>query len=110
MKDDLLPVRHIIDAIAKISKYTEGKNFEDFIQDSQLYDAVLMELIIIGEQSARASDKIKTKYPEVPWHKITGMRNAISHDYFSIKPKIAWDTVTKELPKLKKQLTQIIDD
>ena len=108
MKDDLLPLQHIIDAIDKISQYTKDKTFSDFNQDSQLYDAVLMELILIGEQAAKLSSEFKTQYTDIPWHKIIGMRNVISHDYFSIKPKIAWDTAVEELPLLKNQISQIL--
>lgn len=68
-----------------------------------------MEYIVIGEQAAALTDEFKEKYPEMPWHKMIGMRNEISHAYYKINPKIVWDTYTEELPSLKKYVQDILD-
>jgi len=33
MKEDTVYLRHILDAIARIEKYTEGVDYEDFMDD-----------------------------------------------------------------------------
>ncbi len=110
MKDELLPLRHILDAINRVAQYTNDKTHDDFINDNKLYDAVLMQLIVIGEQASRISDDFKDAHYDIPWHKVIGMRNLISHNYASIKSKIAWDTAIEDLPKLKLQIEQLLGE
>lgn len=108
MKDDLLSLRHILDAAEKAQRYASGKTSEEFAHDEQLYDSILMNLVVIGEEANRVSDQTKLKCPEIPWHEMIGMRNLISHNYFSIKPQIIWETVEYSIPKLKQALEKIL--
>lgn len=75
MKDNLLPLRHILEAVNKIQQYATGKTFEQFLADPKLYDSILMNLIVIGEEANRVTLALKEKYPEIPWHEMVGMRN-----------------------------------
>ena len=69
MKDDLLYVDHIRDAIEHIFEYTKpGK--DHFFGDAQCQDAVMMNFGIIGEATKRMSSERKDRYPEMPWKKI----------------------------------------
>jgi len=108
MKDSQLPLRHMLDAISSIERYLEGKEFEDLTNDRQLWDSVLMNLVIIGEEANYVSDAVKEDNPDIPWRKMVGTRNLISHDYFSVKPEIVWNTVKKELSKLKALLLELL--
>ncbi len=108
MKDDLLPLRHILDAAEKVQRYASGKTSKELANDQQLYDSILMNLVVIGEEANRVSNQTKLKYPEVPWYEMIGMRNLISHDYFSVNPQIIWDTVQNSIPKLKQTLEKIL--
>ena len=108
MKDNLLPLRHIIDAIDKIKRYAAGKTIDDLKDNDQLRDSVLMNLVVIGEEAARISGDFKTHHPDIPWHEMTGMRNIISHDYFSIKPEIVWQTIQQDLPHLREQIERLL--
>ena len=60
-----------------------------------------MRLQIIGENAAKLSDKLQDKYPEIPWNRIIGLRNIISHAYDDLIVDQLWLTLTNELPKLK---------
>ena len=51
---------------------------------------------------------LKLQYPEVPWNDISGMRNKLVHDYFGVDIGMVWFTVTNDLPKLQKQISEII--
>ena len=62
---------------------------------------------IIGEAARGVSDKVRAAHPEVPWRVITGMRNRVSHGYFNIDLDVAWNTVTRDLPKLQESVTRI---
>lgn len=108
MKDNNIYLSHILDAVEAIETHLAGLSYDGFKDSRLLYDAVLMEFIVIGEQAAALTDEFKEKHPEMPWHKMIGMRNEISHAYYKIKPKIVWDSCKEELPSLKTYLQGIL--
>jgi uncharacterized protein with HEPN domain len=60
--------------------------------------------LIIGEAAARVPEDFREKHPDIPWHKMTGMRNRLVHDYAQVKVSVLWDTIQHDLPALEKQL------
>jgi uncharacterized protein with HEPN domain len=44
----------------------------------------------------------------IPWKKVAGMRDVVIHDYLSVDWNIVWDTVSKDLPRLRKQIEEMI--
>jgi sigma54-dependent transcription regulator len=53
------------------------------------------------------NDKVRDAHPEVPWRVITDMRNRVTHGYFDIDLDVVWNTVTRDLPKLKESVARI---
>ena len=70
-------------------------------------DAVIRNLIIIGEASAHIPDEISLSHPEVPWNDMRAMRNFVVHEYFGVSDKILWDTVHTDLPSVIPVLREI---
>lgn len=64
---------------------------------------------IIGEAVAHISDQTKSQYQYIEWSKIKGMRNLIAHQYFGIKLEVIWDTAILEIPKLEKDINDVIE-
>lgn len=108
MKDNTFYLRHILDAIETIEMHLAGLSYDGFKNSRLLYDATLMEFIVMGEQAVALTDEFKEKHPNVPWHKMVGMRNEISHAYYRIKPRVVWNTYKEELPQLKKYVQEIL--
>lgn len=97
----------ILESIERIEEYTQGKNETDFKKDTKLQDAVLRRLEIIGEAVKHIPDDVKGKHAEVEWKMIAGARDIFIHEYFGVKLERIWDTVVKDLPKLKKQIEDL---
>ena len=96
---------------AKLSlSFVDNMDYESFENDIKTVFAVIRALEVIGESSNRVSDSIKSKYPELPWHKMRGLRNRIVHNYDDVDYKIIWNVLKKEIPLLITQVELIIDE
>ncbi len=47
-------------------------------------DAILYNLVIIGEAVKLLSDETKARRADIPWRQIAGLRDLIAHQYFRI--------------------------
>lgn len=107
-KDDTVYLRHILDAIALIEEYVLGLSENEFLTHSMAKDAVAREMEIIGEAANNISDEFQAKHPEMPWKKMTGIRNKIIHEYFNVNFSVVWDTVHDDIPLLKKAIKKLL--
>lgn len=104
---DSILVKHILKAIQCIEDFIADKEFADFSQDPILMSAVFHQFMIIGEASAKISDAFQENNPDIPFHKIVGMRNTIVHGYSLIDETIVWKAYKNNLPELKEALLKI---
>jgi len=107
MRDDKVRLNDILEALEHIEKYAV-KGQTAFEADKLIQVWFLRHLRIIGEASRSLSSSLKDSHPEIPWAKIIGMRHILVHDYFGIDLPLVWNVVERELPDLKKRLTNII--
>jgi uncharacterized protein with HEPN domain len=96
-----LYLNDILTSIHKIKDYTAGLDKETFITTTLIFDAVTLNLQIIGEASKNIPENIREQYPKIPWRNIIGLRNIIAHTYFYLDEDILWDTVKNELNPLE---------
>jgi len=99
----------ILKSMLRIKEYIEGKEFNDFKKSYMIVDAVVRNFEIIGEASKNIPVTIRKKYPEIPWKKMYGLRNLISHEYFGIDYETLWEIASVNLPQNIKDLQCIID-
>ena len=56
----------ILDAVGKIQVYTEAiRSAREFHAATLVFDACLMNFIVIGEMADRISGELKAKYPDL---------------------------------------------
>ncbi len=109
MNRDLVLLRHILDAIGKIETYISvGK--ERFFAESHWQDAVIRQLEIVGEATKGLSDAIRLEYQDVPWRRISGMRDILVHEYFRVDVLAVWEAAQKDVPFLATRVREIIGD
>jgi uncharacterized protein with HEPN domain len=109
MKDDLVYIRHIMDAIVKIERYVSAGR-DQYLAESMRHDAVMRELEIVGEATKQLSTGFRESHSHVPWRDIAGLRDVICHDYMGIELDVVWEITQKNLPTLKQQIQSILDD
>ena len=107
MKDDNIYLEHISQSIAKIENYLSGIDYDSYLDDTLLQDAVVRQLEIIGEATKRISKGLKEKNQHVPWSDMAGMRDILIHDYIDVDLDIVWKTASESIIELKKLLNSI---
>lgn len=98
----------IRDAIEKIEKYSNNIKFVEFAKCGRDFDAIMMQIIVIGEAVNRLSEELKERRHTFSWHQVVGLRNQTAHGYLDIKPEIVWQTIKEDLPLLKNEVQQIL--
>lgn len=105
-------LEHIAEAITRATGYIRPlPDFQAFEQNPQVQDAVVRNIEIIGEavrHISRVAPGFIDQHPELPWAQMRGMRNVVIHQYFAVDLKVLWTTVTDDLPRLKRQIAQLI--
>ena len=101
----------ILQSINEIDSYYDNKPviFEEYVSDIRTKRAIERDLEIIGEAVNRIlkkDKKIKLDNAE----KIIGTRNRIIHGYDKISDDLIWSIVINHLPKLKDEVTGLLDE
>jgi uncharacterized protein with HEPN domain len=102
-------LRHMQEGAHQVADYIADMDRTTFLADRRTQQAVIMNLVIIGE----AATRIMSDYPEfavsnpnIPWRNMRGMRNRIAHGYFDIDMEQVWETTQTSLPDLREKLAQ----
>ncbi len=108
IKDQLVRMHgcceHILD-------FSSGMSFQEFTEDLRTQQAIIMNILLIGEVATKLVQKfpgITTTYPDIPWNNIRGMRNRIAHEYFDLDLSVMWKTIHTAIPNLQLHLQKII--
>jgi uncharacterized protein with HEPN domain len=104
-------VGHILNAIGLVQDYTQGLTPEAFAQDKRTQQAVLLNIMIIGEAAtklAQTDPDLLARHPQVPWSSMRGMRNRVAHGYFDIDLQVVWNTTQAALPELATRLQVVL--
>lgn len=109
-KDDLIRVRHMIDAAHEAIGFAAGRRREDLDRDRMLVLCLVKSVEIMGEAAAKVSDSFRRQHPALPWREMVAMRNRLIHGYFDINLDIVWQTVTVELPPLVTKLDGLLSE
>lgn len=96
-------------SMTRIFEYVEGMDFDKFKQSHITVDAVVRNFEIIGEAAKNLPESIKEKYPKVPWLKMYGLRNLISHEYFGVDYEMIWEIISSDLPSNLSDIKSILE-
>lgn len=108
--DDLTRLHHMQDAAREAIAFMSGKTRDDLANNRMLVLAVVKDLEILGEAAGRISTECRARHSNIPWIAMVGMRNRLTHAYFSIDLEIVWNTIANDLAPLIEQLESVIQE
>jgi uncharacterized protein with HEPN domain len=107
MQEYRLYVNVILEMIDKIESSIQNSDKKEFMENSELQDATLMRLQVIGENIEKIPLEIKKEYKEIKWKKFEKLRNIISHKYASVNYNLIWSFIENNLQELKSGIINI---
>jgi uncharacterized protein with HEPN domain len=107
-RDYILFLEDILNAIEKIERYVNALDYQTFRRNDMVVDAVVRNFEIIGEAVRNVPEEIKKKHPVVEWKEVAGFRNILIHDYFGVDLEAVWDTIAKNIPVLKRHISDVL--
>ncbi len=100
----------ILEAINDIESFIGDLSYDEFIKDRKTLNAVIRSVEVIGEASKNLPDQIKEEHKDIPWKRMTGIRDKLVHGYFGVDTKTLYKTVTEDIPPLKKPIQKMIKE
>jgi len=110
MRHEQVFLRHIVEESNFLMKEAENMGFEEFMKNEILKRACSRSLEIVGEAVKNLPADFKKRYREIEWKKIAGLRDKMIHGYFGVNWDIVWDVIKNQIPKLKEQVENILDE
>jgi len=107
VKETRIYVSHALECIARIREYTSG-GLDEFMASEMIQDAVIRNLQVLCESLSRVPEETQTRFPEIEWRGISGLRNILVHDYFGIDLVLVWQVVRDRLPELSVRLEEML--
>ena len=106
--EDKVRIQHMIEGVEEAMSFSSDVNENDFFKNRMLILSVIKDIEIIGEAASKISEETRSKFLQIPWKDIIGMRNRLIHGYFDVDIKLVWNTLKYNLPSLLKNLNEIL--
>jgi len=83
-KDDAC-LLEMLQAARDTTSFLEGRDEAGFYEDRVLHHAIMMLLVVIGENAHKISKDFQDTHHEIPWRSMYGIRNFLIHAYGEIR-------------------------
>ncbi|MBW1960167.1 MAG: DUF86 domain-containing protein [Deltaproteobacteria bacterium] len=100
-----------------LKRFEPIKSVEDFTGSDagmEKLDSICMQLITIDEGLKNfdkvTNNSVLSKYPQVEWKKVKGLRDIISHHYFDVNAEAIFKVCKDHIADLGETIKKIIDE
>jgi uncharacterized protein with HEPN domain len=64
-------------------------------------------LELLGEASKQIPEDVRQLNSEVPWRRISGLRDLLAHAYFGLEEDTIWQIIQTSIPDLQTKLFNV---
>ncbi|MFZ1127202.1 DUF86 domain-containing protein [Methanoregula sp.] len=100
----------ILAEIAKVSRLTDGYQYEDFYRDEKTYESVAGSLRVIDEKVHQIPTIIRVKYALLPWKELSALEEEVARADPVTRPRIIWKIITETLPRIRPLIESLIEE
>jgi uncharacterized protein with HEPN domain len=106
-KDDAC-LLEMLQAARDTTSFLEGRDEAGFYEDRVLHHAIMMLLVVIGENAHKISKDFQDTHHEIPWRSMYGIRNVLIHAYGEIRLDQVWVAASIGVPALIRDLEPLV--
>jgi uncharacterized protein with HEPN domain len=107
-KNDAINLRHIVDAIEQLERYTRGMSESEFASRVMVQDAAARQVGIVSEAAKNVSAEFRGLHPKIPWGTIARTYSKIISEDYKLNIPMAWNVIQDDLPLLKHTLRKLM--
>lgn len=107
-QDDTAHLLDIVRAARLVVQFAEETDATGFRSNLLVQSAVLHQFLVLGEAAKRITPGFRAAHPEIPWRLMARMRDRLLHGYDSVDLAVVWNTATRDVPALQKQLEPLL--
>lgn len=100
----------ILENAQRARSFVGEMSFEAFVGDARTRLAVERAAEIIGEATKRVPPAFRDQHPGIPWRRMAGMRDVISHQYRAVSPQVIYEMARRDVGILIETLPALIAD
>jgi len=108
--DPKVTLLQLADFIREAQALTKDRSLDDILDDPVRLRAFERVMELVGEAAKRLPLSLREAHSEIPWRKIAGMRDVISHAYEDLSYEILWDALHLHFPALLSSVDRMISD
>ena len=82
----------ILNVTEKIIRYNQEKDKDAESDSEKDLEAILYNLLLLGEAARSIPEEFRSEHPEVPWKRMVGMRDKLIHQYWGMQQITIWNT------------------
>jgi uncharacterized protein with HEPN domain len=103
-------VQDILVAAQLAREFVADFDFAEFQKDDKTAFAVVRALEIVGEATKRVPQKVRDRFPNIPWRSMAGIRDKLIHDYENVNLEVVWKSVNEDLAALIPQIELLLSN
>ena len=108
-RNEIAYVADMVEACERVMVFASGRSDEDLLNREQPYrGAILHQLTILGEAAKHIDADRRSRWSDIPWADIAGMRDKLVHYYQGIDERIVIGVSRTSVPAILWQLREML--
>jgi uncharacterized protein with HEPN domain len=101
-------VLDMLHACERALRHAAGLTATAFLADELRQDAILRQLIVLGEAATRISPDYRAAHPQIAWQGLAGLRDLVVRQHDRVDLPEIWRIVAQEVATLQQRLAPLV--